>query len=373
MPRRTLKPILQLESTSGILLMLATLIALICANTPIAAMQEKLLNQSLFWINDGLMAVFFLAVTLELKREFIAGELSPVSRVILPLAAALGGMLVPVLIYIAINYANPIGLKGWAIPVATDIAFALGVLSLFGKRVPKGLKLYLLALAIFDDLGAICIIAIFYTSHISYLLLFRVGVLVYILFLFNRLRVYSLIPYLLLGGWLWLMLVPSGIHPTLAGVFLGFMIPMKKQQKFSPLHRLENGLQPIVAYGIMPLFALANAGFSFSGLTLNQLTDGVTLGIIAGLVIGKELGVFGFSWILIKTGFASLPLKTSWLALYGVAIICGIGFTMSLFLGTLSFQNENSILLTEVRLGVIVGSIVSGLIGVTVLRKAFSH
>lgn len=361
----------QLESASGIILFIMAVTAMLWANSPLAFLHQQFVSNSLFVINEGLMALFFLLVGMELKRGFLDGQLSKPSQVMLPAFAALGGMIAPALVYCALNLHNPIALKGWSTPVATDIAFALGALSLF-KRVPLGLKLFLLALAIFDDLGAILIIAIFYSHGLALSWLFAAMLLVGLLFLFNRLNVFALMPYLVGGVLLWFCLLHSGIHPTLAGVFVAIAIPDGGRLKKSPLNRLEHALHPWVAYFIMPLFALANAGFSLSGISLPVLLDGVVLGITFGLLIGKQIGVFLFSWVLIKCKLAKLPEKTSWLMLYGVALLCGIGFTMSLFLGTLSFERAD-MYLAEVRLGVIIGSILSGLLGTLVLSIAFAR
>lgn len=363
---------LRLESSSAILLLAMAVVAMIWANSPFAYIHHRFIDASLFWINEGLMAIFFLIVGLELKRAYLEGPLSRFSQVVLPLFAALGGMIIPAILYCLINRENPILLKGWATPVATDIAFALGVLSLFGSRVPVTLKLFLLALAIFDDIGAILIIALFYSTGLCYLYIAFSFMLVVFLCLLNIFNVKSLISYILLGILLWFCLLHSGIHPTISGVLLALTIPDHTNKKFSPLHQLENMLHPYVAYFIMPLFALANAGVSLQGLPIEILTSGIVLGISVGLFFGKQLGVFGFSWLLIKTGMAKLPEKSSWWELYGVSLICGIGFTMSLFLGTLSFQND-TLYLAEVRLGVIMGSLLSGLFGAFILFMIFAR
>lgn len=326
------------------------------------------MGQFLFWINEGLMAIFFFVVGLELKRGILDGQLSQPSQVVLPAVAAIGGMIVPVMIYVAINRGDVATLKGWATPVATDIAFALGVLSLFGRRISAGLKLFLLMLAIFDDIGAIFIIAFFYSSSLSCGWLIGSGALLAVLITLNLRSVMQTTPYVVLGVLLWFTFLKSGIHPTLAGILLAFTIPGRPRE-ISPLRRLEQWAHPWVAYFIMPIFALANAGFPVTGITVETLASGVTLGIAVGLFVGKQLGVFLFSSILIKSGFAKLPEKSSWLSLYGVSLLCGIGFTMSLFLGTLSFA-ETGNHLTEVRLGVFIGSILSGLIGGIVLKLA---
>jgi NhaA family Na+:H+ antiporter len=365
-----IKQFLQLESSSAIVLFMTTMLAMILANSPLASLHQRFIDLFLFWINEGLMAIFFLVVALELKRGFIEGQLSRLSQVILPFSAAIGGMVFPALIYCLINFNHPETLKGWATPVATDIVFALGVLSLFGKRVPTSLKLFLLMLAIFDDIGAILIIAFFYTSKLSYLWLSIAASIIIILFIFNKLHVKHLSLYIFFGILLWLSFLQGGIHPTIAGVLLAFFIPADDGSLKSPLLRLENALHPYVAYGIMPIFTLANAGISLEGLSFATLTDVVVLGIVLGLFFGKQLGVFGISWLLVQLGLVKLPEKSSWMSLYGVSLLCGIGFTMSLFLGTLSFENVNNHLV-EVRLGVIIGSILSGLSGAIVLQIAF--
>ncbi len=365
--RNLLQKFLELEAASGIVLLAATVIAMILANSPFAYLHKQFVDASLFTINDGLMVVFFFIVGLELKRELLSGALMKKSQALLPAVGALGGMIVPALLYIAITYPNPDLLKGWATPVATDIAFALGVLSLFGKRVPSALKVFLLALAIFDDIGAIIIITLFYSSHVSYLLLLAALLITFLLILLNRFAVQAMLPYLLLGVLLWCALLPSGVHPTIAGVILALTIPNNQQQL-----SLEDDLHPWVAYLIMPLFALANAGVSFGYLSLKCLLDPIVLGITLGLFLGKQIGVMGFSWLLIRLKWAQLPKKTNWLGFYGVALICGIGFTMSLFLGTLSFQH-NHMYLAEVRLGVIMGSFLSGVFGTLVLFSAFGR
>lgn len=363
---KLLEQFLKLESASGIVLFFSAFISMIWANSSLAMLHQQFNGTFLFWINEGLMSVFFLLVGLELKRGFLDGQLSSLSQIILPAFAALGGMLIPAVIYALVNHGNSVTLKGWATPVATDIAFALGALSVFGRRIPYSLKLFLLTLAIFDDLGAILIITVFYANNVCFLSLFQAAILLLILCIFNVLRIVFLTPYLLVGTWLWLCLVHSGLHPSLAGVLLAFTIPNSNDLKSSPLDRLERILNPWVGFVIMPLFALANTGFSLQGLTLDILTDMVVLGIVLGLFVGKQVGVFGFSWLLIRMKWSKLPKKTSWSQLYGVALLCGIGFTMSLFLGTLSFQNE-VIYLSEVRLGVMIGSILSGITGILVL------
>ncbi|MEO8402094.1 MAG: Na+/H+ antiporter NhaA [Gammaproteobacteria bacterium] len=379
----TIRKFLKLESASGLILFVAAVMALLISNSPFAHFYQTFVQlpiklhfgdwhsdaSLLFWVNDGLMTLFFLLVGLELKREFLMGELAKKESVILPGIAALGGMLVPAMIYAVINFHHPESLRGWAIPVATDIAFALGVLSLFGKRVPLGLKLFLMALAIFDDVGAIIIIAVFHTASVSYIALLLVGLAMMSLWLLNRCGVRLLWPFLLVGFLLWVCVLKTGVHPTLAGVLLAFFIPLRETTK--PLQRLENHLHPWAAYLVMPLFAFVNAGLSFQGMTISSLGDVVPLGIIAGLFLGKQLGVFGFSWMIIKLGFARLPADTSWQDLYGTAVLCGIGFTMSLFLGTLAFEYENPGYMVKVRLGVLLGSLLSGVIGASILFMTF--
>ncbi len=365
-----LRTFFKLEAASGLLLFLTALIALLLANSPFALFYQQLQQWLQFPINEGLMTLFFLLVGLELKREFLQGGLGELKQMMLPMVAGLGGMIVPALIYVLVNHATPIGLKGWGIPVATDIAFALGVLSLFGKKVPAGLKLFLMTLAIFDDIGAVLIIAFFNTQALSPVFLMLALLIVANLGMLNRLRVLRLLPYIVLGGLLWFCLLKSGVHPTLAGIVLAFFIPMQKQS--SPLHRLENNLHPWVAYGVMPLFSLLNAGLSFQGITWSHLFDSVTLGIILGLFLGKQVGVFIVARLFIHWKRISLPAQTSWLALYGVALLCGIGFTMSLFLGTLAFAGDFPAYMPKVRLGVLTGSLLSGLVGAAVLQIALS-
>lgn len=368
---RILKKFLELESAGGIILFFMAIVAMVWANSSFAYLHQQFVAVSLFGINEGLMAIFFLIVGMELKREFCDGHLSQPSMIVLPAVGALGGMILPALIYALINHGHPT-LRGWATPVATDIAFALGVLSLFNKRIPIQLKLFLLALAIYDDLGAIVIIALFYSHGLSYLSLFQSVVFVIILYIFNRLNVRSVLPYLLIGAWLWWAMLHSGIHPTIAGVIVALFIP--DGESYSPLRYLEDRLHPWVAYLILPLFALANAGVPLTGLTWQSLLDPVVLGIVLGLFVGKQIGVFGFSWIMIKLKWAKLPENATWWMLYGVSLLCGIGFTMSLFLGTLSFQNQDTYL-AEVRLGVMIGSVLSALAGAFVLFWAlkFNH
>jgi Na+:H+ antiporter, NhaA family len=368
------------EAAGGLILMAAAFLALVIANSPASPAYFGALKSYVFglsvlhWINDALMAVFFLLVGLEIKREFIDGQLSTWSRRILPGFAALGGMLAPALIYIAFNGASAERLRGWAIPTATDIAFALGVLSLLGPRVPIALKVFLTALAILDDLGAVIIIAIFYTADINTIALAGAAAVFGALCAINAAGYRRLAPYLLLGVALWVLVLKSGVHATLAGVILALAIPLKVSRAApddpeSPLHRLEHALHPWVAFGVIPIFGFANAGVSFAGVSLSVLLEPAPLGILLGLFVGKQLGVFGFAWVAIRTGLADLPAHASVIQLYGVALLCGIGFTMSLFIGLLAFP-ESQILQDQTKIGVLAGSVLSGVLGWLVLRLA---
>ncbi len=380
--RNTIIRFFQLEAAGGLLLIAAAALALIINNSPLSWLYNEFLNipvvaqigaikiakPLLLWINDGLMALFFLVIGLEVKREVLEGQLSRPSQVVLPGAAAIGGMVVPALIYYALNKDNPAALGGWAIPMATDIAFALGVLALLGKRVPVSLKLFLMTLAIIDDLGAIVVIALFYSGELSSLSLMLAGASILALIVMNRLGVAKLGPYLLVGLVLWVCVLKSGVHATLAGVVLAFCIPLRiKASKASPLLSLEHGLHPWVAYGILPLFAFANAGVSLAGVTLDNFTHPVPMGIAAGLLIGKTLGVFGLTWLTIQTGLAKLPNEANWGQVLGVSILCGIGFTMSLFVGSLAFEAGVSDYAGEDRMGILTGSILSALMGYAVM------
>lgn len=371
---------LQQESSAGLLLMAVAAIALLIANSPLSetyfeVQHAKVAGLSvLHWINDALMAVFFLLVGLEIKRELLQGQLSSWAERALPGIAALGGMVVPAIIYVAFSGGDAQVLRGWAVPMATDIAFALGVLALLGSRVPVSLKVFLTALAIIDDLGAVIVIALFYTSELSFSFLGLAAVTIATLVALNRFGVRALPVYLLLGALLWWFVLKSGIHATLAGVALAFTIPLRGREDHaaeghSPLVSLEHALHPWVAFLIIPVFGFANAGVSFSGLSLSNLADPVPLGIALGLIVGKQVGVFGFSLIAIRCGLARLPLHASWLQLYGVAALCGIGFTMSLFIGALAFANA-PLLADETKIGVLLGSVVSALIGATLLKWA---
>ena len=368
------------EASGGYVLMAAAGLALLIANSPLApayfaALGHHLgftlgpvhLDESvLHWINDGLMALFFLLVGLEIKREVLDGQLARPADVLLPGAAALGGVVLPAIIYLAFNLGHRESLAGWAIPSATDIAFALGVLALMGPRVPTSLKIFLTAIAIMDDLAAIVIIALFYTAQLHLLALAGAGVVLLVLVALNRMKVVSLWPYLLLGVALWFLVLESGIHATLAGVALALTIPLR-QGGHSPLHRLEHALHKPVAFGVTPIFGFANAGLSFAGIGLSALLDPVPLGVALGLFFGKQLGVFGVASGLIKLGWARLPRGASFGQLYGVAVLCGIGFTMSLFIGGLAFKDPA--LIDETKIGVFAGSLASSLIGMAILRR----
>ena len=367
----------KLEASSGLVLLFAAITALIISNSNLSELYFSTLEKYLFigvnniglklsvlhWINDALMAVFFFFVTLEIKREFIQGELSNIKQALLPIIAAVGGMLVPALFYIFINLGDSETLNGWAIPSATDIAFSLGVLSLLGKRVPLSLKVFLTALAIIDDLGAIVIIALFYSGDLSikYLVLMLLSFIV--LLLINKFNIKKFLPYLVVGLFLWDFTHNSGIHATIAGVLLAMTIPHRKKEKdFSLLIKIEHAISPYVAFGIMPLFAFANAGVSLEGLSFASLLDKVPLGIVLGLFLGKQLGVFIFSYVSIKLKVAQMPNDTSWYNFYGVGVLTGIGFTMSLFVGNLAFA-ENIQYMDGVKIGVLTGSLLSTLFG----------
>ena len=367
----------KLEAASGLVLLISAVLALLISNSNFSDLYFDTLNQYLFiginnfglklsvihWINDALMAIFFFFVTLEIKREFIQGELSNVKQALLPIIAAVGGMLVPALFYIVVNYQDPETINGWAIPSATDIAFSLGVLSLLGSRVPVSLKVFLTALAIIDDLGAILIIAIFYSGDLSikYLVLMLLAFI--FLLIFNKFDIKKFVPYLVVGVLLWDFTHNSGIHATIAGVLLALTIPHRKKEKdFSLLLKVEHAISPYVAFGIMPLFAFANAGVSLEGLSFSSLLNKVPLGILLGLFIGKQLGVFLFSYISIKFKVAKMPNNSNWINFYGVGILTGIGFTMSLFVGNLAFI-DNTQYMDGVKIGVLTGSLLSTLTG----------
>jgi len=378
--RSALRDALRSDAAGGLILMASAALALAAANSRLAAEYFGLLAAHigplsvLHWVNDGLMAVFFLLVGLEIKREVLDGRLRTWPDRILPGVAALGGMLAPALIYVFVNRASPGTLRGWAIPTATDIAFALGVLSLLGSRVPVSLKVFLTALAILDDLGAVLIIAAFYTADLQVPALAGAGATVAVLFGLNRAGVNRLAPYLVLGGVLWVLVLASGIHATIAGVLLALTIPLRPSpgrpdDPASPLHRLEHALHPWSAYLVLPLFGFANAGVALGGLSTAMLLEPVTLGVALGLVLGKQVGVFGMIVAAVKFGLAPRPAKAGWWQLYGLSLLCGIGFTMSLFIGLLAFADRPS-LETDTKVGVLLGSAISMLAGALVLLLA---
>ncbi|GAA4250877.1 Na+/H+ antiporter NhaA [Azospirillum formosense] len=377
-PAAFIREFMSNEASGGILLMVAAALALVVANSPLSTAYFDTLHTYVLglsighWINDGLMAIFFLLVGLEIKREMLDGQLSTWSCRILPGVAAAGGMLVPALVYLAFNAGNPATVNGWAIPAATDIAFALGVLSLLGPRVPVSLKIFLTALAIIDDLGAVIIIALFYTADLSLPALGVAALLLAALIGLNRFGVRSLLPYLVLGAGLWGAVLLSGVHATLAGVTLALTIPLRPTSgeaadPHAPLLRLEHGIHPWVAFLIVPVFGFANAGVSFAGMDASILTGSLPLGIALGLFLGKMVGVFGTAWLTIRLGFANMPAGANTAQLYGVALLCGIGFTMSLFIGALAFPTSPE-LGDAVKVGVFAGSILSATAGAVVLR-----
>lgn len=388
MPIQAIKEFLRYEASSGILLLIAAALAMVAQNSGAKSLYDALLDVPveirvgdfqiakplLLWINDGLMAVFFFLIGLEVKREVLDGELSEPARIVLPVIGAIGGMAVPATIYSVINWGDPAAMKGWAIPSATDIAFALGVLALLGSRVPNTFKLFLMTLAIVDDLGAIVIIALFYTTGLSLMSLAVAAAAIAMLFIMNRRGVLGLAPYLMVGIVLWAAVLKSGVHATLAGVIIAMFIPFRKEpgEEKTQLEKLEHDLHPAVAFGILPIFAFANTGISFEGLTPQSLFHAIPLGIAAGLFIGNQVGVLGFSWLAVKLGIAKLPPGARWIDMYGIALLCGIGFTMSLFISSLAFEQGGSAIAVDDRLGILVGSLLSGVAGYLVLRWSSS-
>jgi NhaA family Na+:H+ antiporter len=371
----------KLEAASGLILLIAAILALFISNSDLSDLYFHTLEKYLFigvnefglklsvhhWINDALMAIFFFFVTLEIKREFLQGELSNIKQAMLPIIAAIGGMLVPALFYVFINWGNSETMNGWAIPSATDIAFSLGILSLLGSRVPISLKVFLTALAIIDDLGAILIIAFFYSGDLSIPYLSLILLSYILLLVLNKFSVKIFIPYLIIGLFMWFFTYKSGIHATIAGVLLASTIPHRiKHKDFSLLVKIEHSISPYVAFMIMPLFAFANAGVSLEGLSLSSLLAPVPLGILCGLFFGKQIGVLLFSYVSIKLKFAEAPNNSNWLSLYGVSILTGIGFTMSLFVGNLAFV-ENVQYMDGVKIGVLTGSLLSTVFGYVIL------
>ncbi len=381
-----LQTFLQQESAGGMLLFGAALLAILLANSPFAYLYELLIDTTvaiqigalklskplLLWVNDGFMAIFFFLVGLELKREFLEGELADKRNIILPGLGAVGGMVIPALCYILFNLEDPVALKGWAIPAATDIAFALGVLALLGSKVPGSLKVFLTSLAIFDDIGAILIIALFYTNNISLTALIIAAGCIVVLFILNKTGVAEKGFYVAIGVVMWIALLKSGVHATLTGVVLAMFIPMQspKEAEGSPLKSMEHDLHPMVAFVILPIFAFCNAGINFEGVGLEQLLHGVSLGVAVGLFFGKQLGVFAFCWLGIVLKLTKLPNGMSWSTLYGTAMLCGIGFTMSLFIGSLAFEETGVNLIFDERLGILIGSLAAGLAGYLVLRSS---
>ena len=383
-----LRDFLRLESASGIMLVAAAALAMLVANSPLAGIYGSLVDLPveirvgnleiakplLLWINDGMMALFFLMIGLELKREIVEGQLSDLRQASLPAAAAVGGMLVPALIYAWINQADDVALQGWAIPAATDIAFTLAILTLLGDRVPSSLRLLLVSIAIFDDVGAIVIIALFYADELSLTALLTAAACLPVLYLLNRRGTMEKVPYLLVGAVMWTAVLKSGVHATLAGMILAFFIPIRDSEKeASPLHELEHDLHTAVAFAILPIFAFVNAGISLSGISWEYLLHPVPLGIAAGLFIGKQMGVLAFSWLAVHAGFARLPTGLNWLHIYGLALLCGVGFTMSLFIGSLAFEETGVNLLFDERLGIIVGSLLSAAGGYFVLKYSLPN
>ena len=379
------------ESAGGVVLALAAIVALIVSNSALGPLYERFVQARielriandwlvlskplLLWVNDLWMAVFFFLVGLEIKREVLMGELASVKQAALPAVAALGGMIAPALIYVALNHADPVALRGWAIPTATDIAFALGILMLLGSRVPASLKIFLTAVAIIDDLGAIIIIALFYTEQLSGPMLLAAGAGIAVLFILNRIGVTKIGPYVIVGLVVWVCVLKSGIHATLAGVVTAMAIPLRGKEGGSgsdahgnsPLEIAEHALHPWVAFAVLPMFAFVNAGVSLDGISLGTLTRGVPMGIMLGLVFGKSIGVFGGSWLLMRFAGAQLPAGASTSQFFGVCVLCGIGFTMSLFIGGLAFAGQDPLYETLVKIGVLEGSLLAGLLGVALL------
>lgn len=383
--KRNLDQFIESQSMGSVVLALAAVLALVISNSPWSGAYNAfrdwpgelraggdwlVLSKSLLhWVNDLWMAVFFFLIGLEIKREMLQGELASFRQALLPAGAALGGMLMPALIYTAINWGDTVALRGWAIPAATDIAFALGILVLLGSRVPASLKIFLTAVAIIDDLGAILIIAFFYTDNLSLMALAGVGVGIAALLLLNRLRVMAIGPYVAVGLVIWVFVYKSGIHATLAGVITALAIPLEDGKGGSPLERAEHALHPWVAFAVLPMFAFANAGVSLQGVTPGTLLQSVPLGIAAGLVLGKAIGVFGVSWLLIKFAGAGLPDGANWSSLFGVCVLCGVGFTMSLFIGGLAFEVQGADYETQLKIGVLVGSLLAGVLGSLMLLR----
>jgi len=383
LPITTIRDFLKMEASGGIVLMFAAALGLVAANSPLDWLYDDFLEVPitirfgallidkplLLWVNDGLMAVFFFLIGLEIKREFLQGELSSMDSALLPAIAAVGGMVVPALIYVFFNYDDPARLNGWAIPAATDIAFALGILALLGTRAPLALKVFLTAVAVFDDLGAIIIIALFYTEDLSMVSFVVADVGIIALIVLNRLNVMRVAPYVIIGIVVWVCVLKSNVHATLAGVAVALTIPMRGPNpgEDGPLQHLEHILHPWVAFMVLPVFGFANAGVDFSGMTFSSFLDPVTLGIAGGLFVGKQIGIFGLVYACVRFGIAKRPAGTSWLQIYAVSLLCGIGFTMSLFIGALAFDDDMGFA-GPVRLGVLTGSILAAILGYLILR-----
>lgn len=383
---KVFREMVQHDAAGGLLLIAAALLAMVMANTPLTTLYSGFLNLPfsiqlgelsiakplLLWINDGLMAIFFFLIGLEVKREILQGHLSSKDQVVLPAIAALAGIVVPAAIYAWFNQGNEIGIKGWAIPSATDIAFALGIFSLFGKTLPLSLKLFLLSVAIFDDISAIVIIALFYSQELSTLSLGIALSGLVVLFILNRYKVRYQAAYVIVGMIVWAAVLKSGVHATLAGFAVAWFVPLKvrNEEGHPMLLHMEHALQPWVAFCILPIFAFANAGVSLIGITLEDLTNPITLGIIFGLFVGKQIGIVGACWLAVKSGLAKLPKDTNWLQIYGVSLLCGVGFTMSLFIGTLAFEQYDPSYQNSVKIGVLFGSIMSAIFGSYVIAKA---
>ena len=384
------KKYIKKESTSGLILIFVTLLALLIRNSDFSHFYTSFLHTQIefkigeildinkpliLWINDGLMAIFFLLIGIEIKRELIAGHLSTPQKIALPAIAALGGMIVPAVIYIAFNYGDDFALRGWAIPTATDIAFALGILSLLGRKIPASLKIFLMALAIFDDLGAILIIALFYTADLSFHAISLAGICILILLALNRFQVTKLGFYWIVGILLWIFVLKSGVHATLTGIIVAFAIPLQavneKRKIVSPAKSLQHHIHYWVAFYILPLFAFVNAGVDLSSLSIDKISNGASLGIILGLFLGKQLGVFGFTYLAIRYKMANMPKCVTWPQIYGVSVLTGVGFTMSLLIDALAFHNSNAFYYTD-KLGILIGSFLSGVLGYLVLRFAKS-
>ncbi len=365
----------KMESAGGVLLVIAAAIAMTIANSPLNETYQAFLHTYVFgmsvshWINDGLMAVFFLLIGLEVKRELLEGALKSKETAIFPAIAAVGGMLAPALVYLAFNINDPMAIQGWAIPAATDIAFALGIMALLGSRVPVSLKVFLLALAIIDDLGVVVIIALFYSGDLSTTALAIGFAMTACLFILNSRSWTKLLPYMIVGAILWIAVLKSGVHATLAGVVIGFAIPLKgKKGEKSPLKHMEHALHPYVAFGILPLFAFANAGISLEGVSIEGLTSMLPLGIALGLLVGKPLGIFSFSWVAVKMGIAKLPEGIDMRHIFAVSVLCGIGFTMSIFISSLAFGQTNVEFDTYARLGILMGSTTAAILGYFLLH-----